>query len=128
MARIIRTGNKEAGFTLIELLVVLLILSLLAGLASPIIGNSKQRANEAVLKEDLKVVREAIDLYYTNHGTYPETLDILKEKRYLRNIPADPVGEDGRWELVIDGETNGIIDIKTNSDKEAIDGSNYKNW
>lgn len=101
---------KQNGFTLIELMLVLVILALLAGVATPIVTSSIMRAKEAALKENVYIMRRAIDDYYTDNGAYPKTLDILVEKRYLRFIPIHPVTGKVEWKLEFD-EEDGIVDI-----------------
>lgn len=89
------------GFTLIELLVVMAIIATLLSIAAPRYFRSTDDAREAALKSDLRTLREAIDHYHADRGNYPEALDDLVEKRYLRAIPVDPVtGDAGTWVLI----------------------------
>lgn len=98
------TGKRRAdwrGFTLIELLVVMAIIATLLAIAAPRYLNSTDDAREAALKSDLRTMREAIDHYHADRGVYPETLDDLVEKRYLRAIPVDPITGDAKsWTLI----------------------------
>lgn len=123
---------KQQGFTLLELLFVLVIVALLAAIVGPSLTGGIDRARESALKEDLFIMRKAIDDYYADNGKYPPTLEILVEKHYLRSIPVDPITEKpGTWILLWKGfsdKDNGIIDIKSGSALQARDGSNFKDW
>ena len=87
------------GFTLIEMLVVMAIIATLLSIAAPRYFRSTDDAREAALKSDLRTLREAIDHYHADRGSYPEVLDDLVEKRYLRAIPVDPIAGDA-WTLL----------------------------
>ncbi len=127
-------SRRITGFTLIELLFVLLIVALLASLVAPVVTNSIGRAKESTLKEDLKVMRKAIDDYYADTGKYPAELNDLVTKRYLRKIPVDPVTESrDTWKLVQaedskTGAAQGIIDVHSGSEEKASDETYYKDW
>jgi len=120
------------GFTVMELLVVLLLVALLASLVTPLVTGSIHRAKESTLKENLYILRKAIDEYYTDAGAYPEELEALVEKRYIRKVPEDPLtGSKDTWILVHDeGEdgTGGIIDVRSGSEEKAGDGTRYSDW
>src|SRR6185312_2604135 len=88
--RRLRRPNAEAGFTLIELLVVVSLIVILASIGMANYHNSIVRAREAVLKEDLFRMRDAIDQYYADKGTYPTELNSLVSDGYLRSLPKDP--------------------------------------
>lgn len=123
--------NRLKGFTLIELIVVLVIISLMAALSAPVISTAVQRAKESALKENLLVTRKALDDYYADHGNYPEDLETLVTKKYIRKLPIDPIAEDGAgWELIssADYNTRGVMDIKSSSSGQAIDGTYYNDW
>lgn len=118
---------KSRGFTLIEILVVLVLVALLASIATPIVSSSILRARESTLKENLFVMRKAIDGYYADNRTYPQSLQLLVEKRYIRAVPVDPVTDSVEtWELVFAEE--GIIDIHSGSSNTASDGTKYNEW
>lgn len=129
-----KTGSGERGFTLIELLLVLLLVALLVSLVAPVVTGSVQRAKESTLKENLYVLRKAIDDYYADTGKYPADLDELVQKRYVRKIPRDPITESkDTWQLVrSDGDgrsdRSGIIDLHSGSDAVASDGTAFKEW
>ena len=81
---------KGKGFTLVELMVVLTIIALLISIVAPNYVGRTRRAEEAVLKENLATMRDALDKHYADAGKYPSSLDELVSKRYLRSIPKDP--------------------------------------
>src|SRR5947208_16231917 len=83
-------ARSECGFTLIELLIVLAIIGTLLTIAVPRYFHSLQHARETVLRQDLSILREAIDKYYADLGQYPETLPALADKQYVRSVPAAP--------------------------------------
>ena len=85
--------KRGRGFTLIELIVVLAIVALLATLAMPRYFQSVDVSKETVLKENLHSMRETIDKFYADTGRYPESLEELVERKYLRAIPPDPITE-----------------------------------
>ena len=131
------TGSSlERGFTLIELLVVAAILIVLAGIGLVQYRNSVIRAREAVLKEDLFRMRDAIDQYFADKGQYPSTLDALVSDGYVRKIPDDPFTRSSTtWQTVpAEPDPNnptaeaGVYDVKSGSDATAIDGTKYAEW
>src|SRR5256714_5803085 len=85
-----RRARADCGFTLIELLIVMAIIGTLLTIAVPRYFHSLQHARETVLRQDLSILREAIDKYYADLGQYPETLPALAEKHYVRSLPVDP--------------------------------------
>lgn len=123
--------KRKRGFTLIELLVVLSIIALLLTIATPKYFSSIDRAKEATLKQDLNVVREAIDKFYADKGIYPESLEALVEGKYINKIPYDPITESTEtWELIapeppLEGE---VYDIKSGSPDTAKDDTHYNEW
>ena len=127
MARI-RLNN---GFTLIELMVAMTIIALLLSIVAPRYIHSVSKAEESVLKEDLHLMREALDKYQADTGAYPDTLDDLVNKKYLRKIPVDPVSQsNSTWILIppSNGAKGAIFDIKSGAQGNAKDGSAYGDW
>jgi len=119
------------GFTLIELLVVLAILAALLALAAPRYFDSLDRANEAALRTDLRILREAIDKYRADTGRLPETLQVLADARYLRAVPVDPVTErTDSWISISapDGLTPGVYDVRSGALGTARDGTAFSSW
>lgn len=126
-----RTG--EHGFTAIELILVLVIVALLASIAAPNVSKSIQRATETALKENLYITRSALDDFYADVGRYPNTLEELVEKKYLRNLPLDPITDDrSSWQLSYSEEQGadqqGIMDIHSGADGESMEGQSYQEW
>jgi len=123
---------RARGFTLLELLFVLVIVALLASIVGPMLVGSIGRARESTLKEDMHLMRRAIDDYYADNGKYPSELTDLVDKRYLRGIPADPVTErQDTWVVVRTGNDRGqggIIDVHSGSELAANDGTYYRDW
>jgi general secretion pathway protein G len=122
---------RHAGFTLIELLVVMTIIATLLTIAVPRYFRTLERSRETVLRQDLLVMREAIDKHYGDFGQYPDSLSALVERRYLRAVPVDPISQsaDG-WQVVVsdDPEHPGMRDIRSAADGQASDGSRYQEW
>lgn len=118
-------NRREGGFTLIELLVVLAIMGLLLGLALPRYFHVIDSSKETVLAENLRITRDAIDKFYGDTGRYPDTLDELVEKRYLRAVPYDPVAESATaW--IIDppqeGFAGNVYDLHSGAEGSGRDG------
>lgn len=122
---------KTRGFTLVELLVVMVIIALLLSLALPRYFNHLDSSRETILKQDLAVMRDAIDKYHGDTGRYPESLEALVEARYLRALPVDPITERAdTWQVVSpsDTETSGVYDVKSGAPGNARDGTPYADW
>ena len=121
----------KAGFTLIELLVVLAIIATLLTIAVPRYYASLDRSKEAVLKENLYQLRDAIGKYYGDKGKYPETLEALATDKYLRKVPLDPITESATtWQVVPpeDPQKGGVFDVKSGAAGKAIDGTEFATW
>ncbi len=123
-------SSGNAGFTLIELLVVLSIIALLLTLATPRYFKHVERAKEAVLREDLATMRDALDQYHADTGQWPESLASLVDRRYLRAVPKDPISESQEtWIPVAAPEGgNGIYDIKSGAEGAGADGQAFGDW
>jgi general secretion pathway protein G len=122
---------RSRGFTLIELLVVLAIVATLLSIVAPRYVHQADRAKEAVLKENLSVLRRALDQYYSDTGAYPEKLSTLTERQYLRALPLDPVtNRSDSWTPVpgTDEEDKTIVDVKSGAASKALDGTEYNSW
>ncbi|MDX1376795.1 MAG: prepilin-type N-terminal cleavage/methylation domain-containing protein [Burkholderiales bacterium] len=123
--------TRRPGFTLIELLVVMAVIATLLMLAVPRYFASQDRAREAVLKENLFQMRDAIDKYYADKGRYPESLEALASEKYLRAVPLDPITESAAtWVPVApqDPQSSGVADVKSGAPGQAIDGTQYADW
>jgi general secretion pathway protein G len=124
-----RRRARGGGFTLIELLVVMAIIALLLTLAAPRYFQSVQRSREAVLKEDIHLMREAIDKHYADTGKYPATLDELVTKKYLRRVPVDPITESATtWVTVEPPDKPGskmIYDVHSGAPGKSLGGTPF---
>jgi general secretion pathway protein G len=133
-----RSVNRTpaAGFTLIELMVVMSLIVVLAGIGLTVYANSVTRAKEAVLKEDLYRMKDAIDQYYADRNRYPQTLQDLVTEKYLRAIPVDPFTNSAdTWQQIMEEPdlTNpsadpGVYDVRSGSEQLALDGTPYSQW
>jgi general secretion pathway protein G len=129
------TGNHR-GFTLIELLVVVTLIVVLAGIGMSTYSTSVRRAKEAVLLEDLFRLKDAIDQYNADKGTYPPDLASLVTEGYMRQIPKDPFTESAdTWQTVMaepdpgnPNATPGVYDVKSGAEGIALNGTNYTDW
>ena len=145
------------GFTLIELLVVLAVLALLMTIAAPRYITHIERAREATLRSSLRVMREAIDKFDADQGRLPASLEELVERRYLKEVPPDPITErrdswvllspadlpprggaatatdDGAERATPGGAPNaaaaeGVADVRSGADGAGRDGVAFKAW
>jgi general secretion pathway protein G len=133
-----------AGFTLLELIIVVAVIGILAVIALPRMIDTPKKANEAVLKTNLRTMRDNIDQYYADKGHYPPTLETLVDEGYLRDMPRDPITKStDTWlveyeEIDLDAppaETDfpedgqpGIIDVHSGAEGTGLDGSAYGDW
>jgi general secretion pathway protein G len=127
------TGRLETenGFTLIELLVAMTIIALLLSIVSPRYFHNVTKAEETVLKQDLALMREALDKFHADTGKYPDTLEDLISKKYFRKIPVDPITQSSTtWILIPPASTEkgAIFDIKSGAPGNAKDGTAYADW
>ena len=122
---------KSKGFTLIELLVVLGIVALMLTLAVPRYFPSIDKSKEVVLADNLRNTRAVIDQYYGDTGRYPDSLEQLVEKKYLRELPVDPITEsNSSWVLVApdDGSKGNVYNIKSGAPGNDRSGKPYSEW
>jgi len=116
---------------MIELLVTLAIIGLLVSIAAPRYFGNVDRAKEDVLHEDLYLLRNALDHFYTDRNVYPATLQDLVKERYLRNIPVDPFTQSANsWVPVAPADTTlgAVADVKSGAAGTARDGTWFKDW
>lgn len=140
-----RTANRRArGFTLLEMIIVVAMIGILASIAMPALKDMPRRASESVLKTNLRTIREVLDQHYGDKGHYPPTLEELVEKGYLRAVPFDPMTKSAEtWELIFEeadpdnppaetdlpeGGEPGIMDVRSGSSQNALDGTPYNSW
>lgn len=124
-------GRLRHGFTLIELLVVLAIVSTLLLLVTPRYFHKLDVSKEIVLRDNLRTVRDVIDKFYGDYGRYPETLEELVEKKYLRGLPVDPITESTTtWQLVPvpDGYKGTVYDLHSGAAGTGSNGMKYADW
>lgn len=129
MEHTIKTGNK--GFTLLELIIVVSIIGILLTIAQPTYKNSVIKAKETVLRENLFAIRSAIDQYYADNQKYPDSLEQLVTKGYLRSIPKDPFTDSNTTWILINSpipDEQGIYDVKSGSNKISLSGTPYRDW
>ncbi|GAB7564383.1 hypothetical protein LG202_24220 [Methylobacillus methanolivorans] len=123
--------QRMQGFTLVELLVVMAILMLLITVAAPRYFNGVERAKESALKQTLTVVRDAIDKFHADNARYPESLEELAERKYIRTVPQDPITESSEtWQIVAPEEDmpGELYDLHSGAEGQAADGSLYAEW
>jgi general secretion pathway protein G len=127
---------RTSGFTLMEMMIVMTLIVILAGIGLSVYGNSVQRSKEAVLKEDLFQMRDAIDQYYADKNKYPGSLDDLVSDKYIRSVPVDPFTQStDTWQTTMSEPDpsnpslqSGISNVKSGSDQTGLDGSRYADW
>ena len=121
---------RRSGFTLIELIVVMAIIATLLTIALPRYFGSVERSKEVTLRQSLNVMREAIDKFNADNGRYPEKLEDLVEKRYIRAIPVDPITESVEtWVIVPVPEAmaqGGVYDVRSGAPGSTSDGKPFE--
>ena len=128
--------KDEAGFTLMELMIVMMIIGILTTLAIPSFKAAIKNAQEAVLKEDLRVMRSAIDSYTMDKQKAPQSLQDLVQEGYLKVIPEDPMTKSrDTWNTDVsdslhslDQTDPGIDDVHSGSQETGSDGQPYSTW
>jgi general secretion pathway protein G len=119
---------RRHGFTLIELLVVMAIIAALLTLATPRYFQHVDRTRETVLKSDLATMRDAVDKFFGDTGKYPESLDELVARRYLRRMPVDPITESAEtWVVVAPADTKlgNVYDVRSGAPGMTRDGKPF---
>lgn len=130
MASPTRNGEVKTrrGFSLIELLVVMAIIGTLLAVVTPRYFSSLEKSKETALKQDLSIMRQAIGQFHSDLNRYPESLDELVQRRYLRAVPADPIT--GRRDTWIgyaspDPSQPGLFDIASGAEGQTVEGIPY---
>ena len=125
----------KRGFTLLELMIVVAIIGILATLAQPMFKTAVLKSREAALKEDLFNIRNVLDQYFADQGKYPDSLQDLVTKGYMRGIPVDPfTGSNDSWKLDFyvsessEENSGGIYDVHSASTQVGLNGKPYSEW
>jgi general secretion pathway protein G len=122
------TGRRCSGFTLLELLVVMAIIGALLSIAAPRYFRSLEHSKEVILRQDVTTLRESIDRFYGDTGKYPESLDMLVDRHYLRAVPVDPITKRAdTWVLIHaeEPEDTGVKDVHSGAEGEGEKGVAY---
>jgi general secretion pathway protein G len=138
-ARQLRKGGRERGnrgFTLLELMIVMTIIAILIGIAAIRYDKVVQHSKEAVLKTDLRTIRDAIDNFTLDKQAAPQSVDDLQQAGYLRSVPVDPMTNAKDWVprfdsvvLSPDQTTTGMVDVHSNSPRVSpFDNTPYNEW
>jgi general secretion pathway protein G len=131
-----RQGGAARGFTLMELMIVITIILILLAMAGGRYERSVTRAKEAALKQDLWVMRHAIEQYSLDKLTAPQSLEDLVQAGYLREVPLDPITKQADWHVTYedvamspDQTGTGITDVHSNSDLlSPFENTPYSTW
>ena len=125
--------SQEQGFTLIELIVVVAIIGILVAVALPQYKTSVMKAKEAVLREDLWIMRDSINQHFTDKGHYPADLNALVEAGYIKTVPVDPITNSADTWITEDAESDesdpeapsGIKDVRSGAAGNTVEGKPY---
>jgi len=127
--------QRARGFTIIELMIVIMIISILVGIAAVMYDKTVKHSREAVLRQDLQVMRQAIDNYTLDKQQAPQSLDDLVDAHYLREIPMDPACQQKDWVTHIgdtvlspDQTSTGVDDVHSGCEQNGTDGTSYTTW
>lgn len=124
---------RQRGFTLLELIIVLVVISVLLSVAIPRYQETIRAAKESVLKQNLYLMRRQIEAFAADNGRYPESLQQLVDKGYLRELPLDPITDSREtWQEIREDSTGlsptsqpGIVDVRSGAEGESLEGKPY---
>jgi len=135
LAGVLARRRRTSGFTLLELLIVITIILILMGMAVARYEKSVLHSREAVLKQDLFIMRNAIQQYTFDKEAGPTSLEDLVSAKYLSQVPTDPITRAKDWKTASDPvlldpqqTSPGITDVHSNSPDTALDGTPYNTW
>jgi general secretion pathway protein G len=131
-----KSVRQPRGFTIIELMIVMTVIVILAGMGMVQYRNSVRRSQEAVLKENLFRMRDAMDQFYADKNKWPSDLNELVSEGYIREVPEDPITkskdtwrtEQAEPDPNNPASTGGIDNVFSGSEETALDGSKYSEW
>jgi len=124
------------GFTILELMIVITIIMILATIAIGQYQKSLLRSREAVLHQDLFVIRTAIDQFTMDKNAAPQSLDDLQQAGYLKVIPKDPFTHASDWAtdtcdtlMSPDQTSTGICDVHSVAPGNSpFEDTPYNSW
>ena len=126
---------RRNGFTMIELLIVMTLVIILAAVSMTQYRNNVTRAQEAVLKENLFRMRDAMDQFYADKNKWPTDLAELVSGGYIREIPKDITDSTDTWQTTQaepdpanPASAGGVDNVHSGSDRTALDGTRYAEW
>jgi general secretion pathway protein G len=131
--RVMRKSN-DRGFTLLELVMVMTIIVILAAVSISSFQHIQVKARETILKEDLRVMRRALDQFTADKERLPQSLDELVSEQYIREIPVDPITGQADWDVKIGDDEfsiqggQGVIDVHSSAPGESSDGTPYREF
>ena len=121
---------RRRGFTLVELLVVMAIIATLLTIALPRYFGSVERSKEVALRQSLNTMRDAIDKFHADVGRYPEKLEELVEKRYIRAVPVDPITDSAETWVIVPVPNalaqGAVYDVRSGAKGNATDGKPFE--
>ncbi|MFP5263141.1 MAG: type II secretion system protein [Blastocatellia bacterium] len=126
-------GSRARGFTLLELVMVMTIIIILAAIGITSYQNIRMKAQETILKENLRQLRKLIDQYGADREKLPQSLDDLVPN-YIREVPIDPITGEKDWQVKIDEDPysreggTGVVDVHSNAAGESSDGTPYSEF
>lgn len=121
-----KPAGRWPGFTLIEMVIVMAVIGLLLTLAVPRYFVALDSGKVKVQQQNIATMRDALDKFFGDQGRYPETLDELVQKRYLRSVPVDPLTEHPDWIAIppLDTTLSGVYDVRSAAKVKGTENDN----